>query len=468
MDSQQEILQSLIISLNSCPLYLASSVIKAVTLILKTVPQIFELFDPDSSQISSFKLSRFFDSSNYPQLESETYDLILFFCRYYPKVLIEELNIPSLYLKKIQDYSTQQIWKLLDTVVVKIDKIDTKLKVKSKQTASSLGEIFTYLENMRSEQEDSKSQAQELKNLKQQINKMQTSMTDEFQKSDLENRMLSPKNFKNSRKSIKYNLSESNSNDQNNVHLNEESITLITDLKDRMEMVELNQETLQDKVDFINKDSIAKSKLMKETIITEIDSISVFREKVNLEIESFQKAILQFTTNSRVGRQSEISSNHYSSGGGSMSGIQKRVKALATDIKFLTIENTKVKESINKIQRFSERLKQDYEDQIYYLNHNIDKMKITGQYNSDSMGSMQIDQSRIGPIELIFERQKLLNDEIREEMKERSKNLESRFQRLQKEKNPLRDAQVVRKFYSFKLLNLNYEIYLYRQNRVQN
>ena len=57
---------------------------------------------------------------------------------------------------------------------------------------------------------------------------------------------------------------------------------LLTDLRKKMDVVEMNVETIEDRLEMIDKDSKDRTRLMKEGVNAEIDTMKIFKEKVQL------------------------------------------------------------------------------------------------------------------------------------------------------------------------------------------
>ena len=114
--------------------------------------------------------------------------------------------------------------------------------------AESLGELFKFIEDMKNKEQ------QPLSSRKGKSSKQKSEdQSEEF----LENLEKNAKGKKNGEK-------------------------LITELKKKMDVVEMNVETIEDRLEMINKDSKDRARLMKEGVNAEIDTMKIFKEKVQL------------------------------------------------------------------------------------------------------------------------------------------------------------------------------------------
>lgn len=154
----QELLFVLLSQVSSAPVSTSLAACDRILLYLKKIPMIFESFNPSPDMLKHLNFKRLMASD---QTEI-VYDLMTFILRYYSETDYEDFGLGQPLKDKLVKEEKKRVWLTLDHILIKLDTFLEEFKNRNGLTAKALGEIFSYMENLKKSVSEAKNKQKSL------------------------------------------------------------------------------------------------------------------------------------------------------------------------------------------------------------------------------------------------------------------------------------------------------------------
>lgn len=272
----------------------------------------FESFKPNPQLLKQL---------NFPRLlaydRTDTiFDLMIFILRYYKEVDYEDYSLSQENLHTLKKQEIKRIWLTLDHLLSEFRNYqnvfksrNVRKKIKKNITAKALGEIFTYMEKLKKGFLDVRSPSNQNSNS---IEKNNSNENDPLNKKNPSLRMSQIEageyvarkdfdNLKNEIAQLKTSMKDSKTNlfretgdrikkenipddyiNKSRLNINDSISGEIITIKRKFSEMEVTVDSLKNGIERMKNDSKTKFNQMQETIQTEIESLKLYKDRVNM------------------------------------------------------------------------------------------------------------------------------------------------------------------------------------------
>ena len=272
-------------------------------LYLKKIPAIFDLFNPKPDILREMNFKRILTST-----QSEiVFDLMIFIMRYYT-VDYDHFELgPELKEVLIRE-EKKRVWLTLDHVLIKLDSFLEEFKKRNLMTANAIGEIFSYMEEVKKNTNQSRVQRsldvepqnnpnhlamsmqdmegpsrfaekQDLDALKREINQLKENLT----KSSKE---PSPIGFFKEKESRQL---EDKLTDVPRAYLADAITGEVANLKQKMSKMQVSLEAIEKTTNKLADDKHTKFTQLEKKVADDLESFRLFKERVQIEVDTLKE-----------------------------------------------------------------------------------------------------------------------------------------------------------------------------------
>src|SRR3990167_6706609 len=125
-----------------------------ILLFLKNIPVMFDSFNPNRDVLKKLNLKRLLGAKQ----SQIVYDLMIFILRYYSDVDYDDYDLGTKFQETLVKEEKKRVWLILDHIHIKQNTFLEDFRTRNATTAKALGEILSYISDLKKSINESKSQ----------------------------------------------------------------------------------------------------------------------------------------------------------------------------------------------------------------------------------------------------------------------------------------------------------------------
>jgi hypothetical protein len=300
-----------------------------ILLFLKNIPVMFDSFNPNREVLKKLNLKRLLGAKQ----SQIVYDLMIFILRYYSDVDYDDYDLGPKYQEALVKEEKKRVWLILDHILIKQNTFLEDFRTRNATTAKALGEILSYISDLKKSINESKSQNRSSMNHEQPHNQSAISAEDISklaEKREVEQLKREVEGLKESlMKSAVAGAKQSaapavNKKDERGVdrglteppkaYLMDGVTNELTTLKSRFNSLLLEMEDLKKVTHKLTDDKSNKIALLERKVEEDLESFRLFKERVQIEVGSLKDRNAVMKNSAMVPGNSSVMDPHTTPG----------------------------------------------------------------------------------------------------------------------------------------------------------